>query len=1335
MKLEEFKESPEKSDSVVVEQASVNDNVVLSIDRKHRCSEGDDDNESGQNGTGPSEPKRQCLSASQDINNDNVVKVDHEFQYWFVFTVVTAGRQGSELGADQTPLVQFNGVLGDFCTNKIIDRITINLHPESLTRVYQCSTDSTDKISHSQMNTNSNNNINNNNNHFRGEFQTHTDWNITSHPTSLNTSVSPSTIESGKYTTSTHVNISAEAQEAIGLQDIGHVEQNALNFKESVKKILHWLQENGVSVDQHTDNKPNILLITENHQSVRNVLHAEAAYRGLDGELMNRSPWLVYKDIIGCCEQFIHHKKDRVDDVGDREEQQEKESKEAQLQNLFEAARALDITCEETKVASVKADLMANVMISLTEKGYRVKNPEFVHYNYEHKTFSRKLKIDDSQVVEIRQVPWTATPATIAHYFAGLNVYPGGVAIRLTDGRRSNTAIVAFSDKMNAQLALARNQHQLCGSLIGEHVNSTTDVNNLPLLTNHIANSNNNNSGACNYNYNNRSECSMDGVQLQQQQQTTSTNTKPVYLQIHPATGREFVQCTGCDQECVTNFLNQLTSGEQVVVRIRGLPYTTTKKQIVEFFKPVQVSVMLEEEGVYLVAYPDRRPTGDAFVLFSDDYTATKALGRHKDYLGDRYVELFKASPSEMVQVCYNVTQVHSSNASHKNHSAILDYHQTNPRTSIITSLTSNGGGTLTPANCSNLMNFISNNNSNNSNGNLTNGSIINSNINNNITNKEAHLNRTLNQLKSVMSSGALSNLSNLWNSSLLPLGLSHHLLTPLSETGLNGGNIITNNGTSSLPSTLPLASTTDPSTHLNHLLSSISVVNPVIRDLTDPTDPECPFARPLPIGGACAMVQLNELPLETSRHDIRLYLGPANFAKVYRMRRMENLPNSHTSTWLLSLINTNEAIQFIRDLVNRTFTITTVGGVCNRGHTSNTTTTNNNNSNSNNGNKQMKILSNIPTFALYSVNQEGKLSVIILSDIGLGIPLHRIHPTSCGRLPQPAVVTVAGAPTAASSNNETVSISNNNNNNSNNNLNWSQHQQQQSIKFPITTKYDDQNILNTVTSPVQLSDPHSVLKRLTQPVRNFDISHFINSIPGLNLQSPVNTQDQEGLLLPTSLIPSTNQGSSCIPLDPKLPTIVNDASIAQNRFSQSGLTASMVMLTGAPVDATQEELASLFNPVRHLLTAQPYFIPFQYQPNGTANFLACFNNPLDAQTAVHYCPNGSLRSSQYIIGAACLIPPTNMITLTANKNYPITPVNILPVNTTNMLLPNSLMNSSNLPQRNDLFNSGILFIPPNLSSQTSASSSPSLPSTTTTTTTTITPPISVLHPNQLHFQ
>lgn len=146
----------------------------------------------------------------------------------------------------------------------------------------------------------------------------------------------------------------------------------------------------------------------------------------------------------------------------------------------------------------------------------------------------------DSQVVEIRQVPWTATPATIAHYFTGLNVLPGGVAIRLTDGRRSNTAIVAFNDSKNAQLALARNQHHLCSSLMTEIANNTSDVYIMSSSSsnNHVTDNSNPTNQSC---VNSRNECSTDGIQ-----QIINGSMKPMYLQIYPASGKEFVQCAGC---------------------------------------------------------------------------------------------------------------------------------------------------------------------------------------------------------------------------------------------------------------------------------------------------------------------------------------------------------------------------------------------------------------------------------------------------------------------------------------------------------------------------------------------------------------------------------------------------------------------------------------------------------------------------------------------------------------------------------------------------------------------------------------------------------------------
>ncbi|CAH8531596.1 unnamed protein product [Schistosoma turkestanicum] len=987
-------------------------------------------------------------------------------------------------------------------------------------------------------------------------------------------------------------------------------------------------------------------------------IHAEAAYRNLDNELMHQLPWLVYVNLLECCQQFLHNSNNSNDEnpMDQKEEIIENQAKkECQFNSIHEAACALQIDAEATEVASMKAETMANIVIELTKKGYRVKNPEYVRYNYEHKTFSRQMKINDSQVVEIRQVPWTATPATIAHYFAGLNVHPGGVAIRLTDGRRSNTAIVAFDNSMNAQLAFARNQHYLCGSLIADSVNGASDVNVTSSLTTHIPN--NNSSNIMNQNcVGNRSECSSDGVQqiMMNSSSSGSSSVRPMYLQIHTASGKEFVQCTGCDQDSVTNFLNQLTNGEQVVVRVRGLPYTTCKKQIIEFFQAVQAPVMLNEQGIYLVVYPDRRPTGDAFVLFHEDDTATKALTRHKDYLGDRYVELFKASPSEMVQVCYNVTLFHNSSSGQKTHTNLSNYQ-------------SNGGSLGVPLmngatqiNCLNLVNFIHNNNNTN-----------NTTTTNN-HNKETYFNTaSFTQLKSALNSNALSNLQNLWNSNTLRLNLSPQQ-TVLPTAHHTTENILSNNNNNNTTTTtfnLPFIPSNDSSLssiHPMNLSSSLLFTSNIINgtntlihhyDLTDPTNPDCPFARPMPIGGVCAMIQLNELPLETSRHDIRLYLGPANFAKVYRMRRMETASNQITSSWLLSLRNTTEAIQFIRDLIGRTFTVSTLCG----------------------NNQSYKTIPNIPTFALYNVDPNGKLSVVNLSDISFGIPLHRIHVTSLVKT------------------NKSI----------NSNLNCPR---QPLKKHSIKTKVDDQTMLNAITSQVPLTDPNLTLKH-TSPssLGNFDVNNnYVNPTASFNLSSSssITNQNNDNLLIPSSLMSTNSLDNLNVSSDYKMSAHINDIISTNhqlNRYNLPSLTASMVMLAGAPADATQEELGSLFKPVRNLLTAQPYFIPFQYHPNGTANFLANFNNPLDAQTAVRYCPNGSLRSNKYVIGAACLIPPTPLPTeittgITSNNQYATPTSPIIPINATNLFMSNNqLINFSNL-LNNESLNPGILFLPPTIS-------------------------------------
>jgi len=162
-----------------------------------------------------------------------------------------------------------------------------------------------------------------------------------------------------------------------------------------------------------------------------------------------------------------------------------------------------------------------------------------------------------------------------------------------------------------------------------------------------------------------------------------------------------------------------LSKGAQVIVRMRGLPFSCTSKQVVDFFaatittskppivlyrsakyqdsssssniysnnnnnsnnnsdcnrsndqasqvgahsqslaagappkqrvlKPCQV--FGAEEGVLFVRNCEDKPTGDAFVLFASDEDAQRALAKHHEHIGARYVELFRSSIYEVQQV------------------------------------------------------------------------------------------------------------------------------------------------------------------------------------------------------------------------------------------------------------------------------------------------------------------------------------------------------------------------------------------------------------------------------------------------------------------------------------------------------------------------------------------------------------------------------------------------------------------------------------------------------------------------------------------------------------
>lgn len=78
-------------------------------------------------------------------------------------------------------------------------------------------------------------------------------------------------------------------------------------------------------------------------------------------------------------------------------------------------------------------------------------------------------------------------------------------------------------------------------------------------------------------------------------------------------------------------------------LRMRGLPFSATKKDIAEFFKAYKPV----EESITLTCRSDGRATGEAYVAFDNPDEAKKAMALHRSTMGSRYIELFISNKEE----------------------------------------------------------------------------------------------------------------------------------------------------------------------------------------------------------------------------------------------------------------------------------------------------------------------------------------------------------------------------------------------------------------------------------------------------------------------------------------------------------------------------------------------------------------------------------------------------------------------------------------------------------------------------------------------------------------
>ncbi|CAH1126530.1 unnamed protein product [Ceutorhynchus assimilis] len=241
----------------------------------------------------------------------------------------------------------------------------------------------------------------------------------------------------------------------------------------------------------------------------------------------------------------------------------------------------------ENEFYKKEAKDMVNIVQRLVMEGHRFELLETVNLVLEPGILSKDDEIDPNCVVRARGLPWQSSDQDIAKFFRGLNVAKGGVALCLSSLGRRNG---------EALVRFVSQEHRDIALKRHKH---------------HIG---------------------------------------PRYIEVYRATGEDFLSVAGGSSCEALAFLSR---GAAVIVRMRGLPYDCSAQQVLDFFSSGEnaCTVMDGLDGVLFVKKPDGRATGDAFVLFADESDAPKALAKHREVIGSRYIELFRSTTAEVQQV------------------------------------------------------------------------------------------------------------------------------------------------------------------------------------------------------------------------------------------------------------------------------------------------------------------------------------------------------------------------------------------------------------------------------------------------------------------------------------------------------------------------------------------------------------------------------------------------------------------------------------------------------------------------------------------------------------
>ncbi|KAM3922764.1 RNA-binding protein 12 isoform 1-T2 [Leptodactylus fuscus] len=81
-------------------------------------------------------------------------------------------------------------------------------------------------------------------------------------------------------------------------------------------------------------------------------------------------------------------------------------------------------------------------------------------------------------------------------------------------------------------------------------------------------------------------------------------------------------------------------------IYLKGLPYEAENKHVIDFFKKLDII----EDSIYIAYGPNGKATGEGFLEFRNENDYKTALNRHKQYMGNRFIQVHPVTKSQMIE-------------------------------------------------------------------------------------------------------------------------------------------------------------------------------------------------------------------------------------------------------------------------------------------------------------------------------------------------------------------------------------------------------------------------------------------------------------------------------------------------------------------------------------------------------------------------------------------------------------------------------------------------------------------------------------------------------------